>query len=56
MEEMKLDQEKQYKKTVGKLNSQLKTLSHELEILNVKLKEKDQVRLNFPYFVGGQIE
>lgn len=41
LEDLKQTQEKRYKFQVSKLDSQLKHLNHELQILGVKLKEKD---------------
>ena len=41
LDDLKQTQEKRYKFQVSKLDSQLKHLNHELQILGVKLKEKD---------------
>ena len=47
LEESRLTSEKRYKNQLGKLEGQLKQLGHELQILGIKLKEKDQeVKLN----------
>lgn len=47
LEEAKLRDEKKYKSQVSKIDTQLKSLSHEMQILSLKLKEKDQeVKLN----------
>ncbi len=47
LEEIKHISEKKYKQALGKVDSQLKTINHELNILNIKLREKDQeVKLN----------
>ena len=47
LEEQKQTAEKRFKLQTAKLDQQLKHLNHELQILGVKLKEKDQeVKLN----------